>query len=50
MNHIHTCPICGAVEICDWDDEDCAMWNQPVIECASCQKANMLFAITHRLA
>lgn len=41
MNHKHTCPICDTVEVCDWgyDDEECAVWDEPILLCEPCNDA-----------
>lgn len=41
MNHQHECPECGAVEVCDWgyDDEECAIYDEPIVMCEPCLHA-----------
>jgi len=38
MNHKHTCYCCQDVTECDWgyDDDECAIYDEPVVFCLSC--------------
>ena len=38
MYHTHTCYCCQDVTVCDWgyDDEECAIYDEPTVLCHAC--------------